>query len=321
MMLGCSLGSLLTVRQVLDSAKTLARYKVHSVWIPETWGMESVAMLSAVSGVMPHLVGSSIINAYSRTPSLIAMGAATLDAISQGRLILGLGSSSMPIVEDLHGKRFDNPLTRMEECIDVIRMAVAGQKIRYNGRHFKLKGFRLLIKPHRNRIPIYLAAVNQKMVELAWRKADGVLFYLRPMTEMKKTIDMMQKKRKIVVCSQIITAVSPDSEKARARARTTLAFYVSVGEIYRKFLAENGFARETACTLNEYKRAGLPAAANAIPDTMLDTLAVSGTPIECRKKMAEFADAGLDVPIIQFNPVDSVSESMKLTAETFFEKL
>ncbi len=320
-MLGCSLGSVLTVGQVLDSARTLADYKAHSVWIPETWGMESVAMLSAVSGIVPHFIGSSIINAYSRTPSLVAMGAATLDAVSQGRLILGLGSSSAPIVENLHGRRFEHPLGRMEECIDIIRLALAGQEIKYSGRFFNIKGFRLLIKPHRNRIPIYLAAVNQRMVELAWAKADGVLFYLRPAPEMKKTISAMQKKRKITVCSQIITAVSHDSEKARARAKATLAFYVSVGQIYRKFLAENGLKTETACIFDEYKKAGLPAAAAAVPDAMLDALAVSGTPDECRKKMGRFADAGLDIPIIQFNPVGSVSESMRLTAETFFEKI
>ena len=213
---GYSLGSLLRVEQVLECSRILARYRPDSVWIPETWGMENFAMLAAVSRVLPGpQIGSSIINIYSRSPSLVAMGAATVDVISGGRLILGLGTSSPPIVSDLHGAAFELPLERMREYIDVIRMATSGQKIDHNGRLFRLKGFRLLVPPHRERIPIYVAAVNRGMVDLAWEKADGTILYLRPIDEMRRTIPKMQSRRRIRVCCQLITAVSLDPEKAR----------------------------------------------------------------------------------------------------------
>lgn len=319
-MVGYSLGSLLTVDQVVGCSKILARQKPDSVWIPETWGMESFAMLAAVSRTVRHArIGSSIVNIYSRSPALVAMGAATLDALSDGRLILGLGASSRPITQNLHGVGFKRPLARMREYIEVIRLATSGQKIDHSGEFFTLSGFRLLLRPIRERIPIYVAAVNQGMLDLAWEVADGVLLYLRPPAEMLKMIDEMQSKRRITVCCQVITAVSRDAEAARRRARATLAFYIAVGSIYRRFLAENGYGSETRGILDRYRRSGLDGAAAAVPDDMLDDLTVCGDPSECAMKMARIARAGVDIPIVQFNPVGDVYGSMRLAAHTFNE--
>ena len=106
-----------------------------------------------------------------------------------------------------------------------------------------MKNFTLLIKPKETTIPIYLAAVNQKMVELTWDIGDGVIFYLRPINEMKKTIAKMQSKKKIDVTCQLITCVSDDSDIAIERAKKTIAFYVSVGKVYREFLAKTWITR------------------------------------------------------------------------------
>src|SRR5574340_183094 len=101
--IGFSLGSLLSINEVLECARILANYEADSIWIPETWGMECSSMLSAVAQMAEKpKIGSSIINIYSRTPSLIAMNAVTLDTLSNGRLILGLGTSSKAIVEEWH---------------------------------------------------------------------------------------------------------------------------------------------------------------------------------------------------------------------------
>ena len=104
MRIAFSLGSLLSVNQVLECSKILSKTKVDTIWIPETWGMENFSMLSAVSNkTTTQKIGSSIINIYSRSPSVIAMGAASVDTLSDGRLILGLGTSSLPIIETFHG--------------------------------------------------------------------------------------------------------------------------------------------------------------------------------------------------------------------------
>ena len=113
------------------------------------------------------------------------MGASTVDTISNGRLILGLGTSSVPIVENFHGNSFDTPVQRMKEYVEIIRLALQGEKMNYSGKIFTLKDFSLLTKPIRNEIPIYLAAINQKMVEMTCDIADGLIFYLIPKNEMK----------------------------------------------------------------------------------------------------------------------------------------
>ena len=106
MRLAYSLGSLLSVEQMLECSELLSHRKVDTIWIPETWGMENFSILSMISQkVSLAKIGSSIINIYSRSPALIAMGAATIDVLSNGRLVLGLGTSSIPIVEDFHGSK------------------------------------------------------------------------------------------------------------------------------------------------------------------------------------------------------------------------
>ena len=292
------------------------------MWIPETWGMEIFSMLGIASKQNKFSkIGSSIINIYSRSPSLIAMGAATVDTISKGRLILGLGTSSIPIIEDFHGQSFESPVQRMKECVDIVRLALSGKKINYSGKIFSLKDFSLLVKPLRNEIPIYLAAINKKMVELTWDIADGVIFYLRPKDEMKKTVTNMQKIKKIDTSLQIITCIDHDYEKAINRAKKTLSFYIAVGTVYREFLHSNGYSEETQIIYNEYTKNGLENLETFVPDKMLDDLCIAGTPDIAIKKLNVFRDIGIDTPIIQFNPIGDVTKSFELLTNTFSGEL
>ena len=316
--LSYSLGSLLSIEEVLECSQKLNEIKPEVEWIPETWGMENFSMLGLASKENTFSkIGSSIINIYSRSPSLIAMGASTIDTISNGRLILGLGTSSVPIVENFHGNSFDTPVQRMKEYVEIIRLALQGEKINYSGKIFTLKDFSLLTKPIRKEIPIYLAAINQKMVEMTWDIADGVIFYLRPKNEMKEIISKMQKKKKIDTTLQIITCIHEDEEKARTRAKKTLSFYIAVGKIYREFLQSTGYSNEVKIINEEYEKNGLDSLQELIPEKMLDDLCIAGTPATAIKKLDAFRDVGIDLPIIQFNPIDNVKESFELLTKTF----
>ncbi|MFM7796828.1 MAG: LLM class flavin-dependent oxidoreductase, partial [Candidatus Nitrosotenuis sp.] len=108
-----------------------------------------------------------------------------------------------------------------------------------------------------------------------------------------------------------------DGDKAKDRVRRTLAFYISVGEIYRKFLAENGFRKETDNIYNEYQKSGFKSNHELIPDSMLHSLTISGSPQECKKQLKHFRDAGITHPIIQFNPSGDVGKSFDLFTKTF----
>lgn len=321
MRIGCSLGSLLSVEEVLQCAQLVAKTKIDSIWIPETWGMENFSMLGAVANnTETQKIGSSIINIYSRSPSTIAMGSVTTDTLSNGRLILGLGTSSVPIVEDFHGEKFENPVQRMREYVEIIRLSLTKKQINYSGKIFDLKNFTLLIEPKRQSIPIYLAAINQKMVNLCWEIADGVIFYLRPIEEMKKTISKMQSQKNIDVACQIITCISNDSEEAIQRAKKTVAFYVSVGKIYREFLAKNGFTNETNNIFEEFKKSGFKSNHELVTDSMLNSLCISGSPEEAKIQLEKFRNTGIDLPIIQFNPIGNTIESFSLLKKTLLDE-
>ena len=321
MRIACSLGSLLSIDEVLQCSEIISKTNTDTIWVPETWGMENFSMLGAVSTKTTNQkIGSSIINIFSRSPSTIAMGAITVDSLSNGRLVLGLGTSSLPIVESFHGSSFEKPLQRMKEYVEIIRLVTSGKKVNYDGDIFKLNNFTLLIKPLRNEIPIYLAAINQKMVDLAWNIGNGVIFYLRPLNEMKQTISKMQSKKKIDVTCQLITCVSENSEEAIERAKKTVAFYISVGDIYRKFLAKNGFEHETSNIFEEFKRSGFKSSQELVSDSMLNSLAISGTPDECKRQLTSFVDAGINQPILQFNPIGDTMDSFRLFEKTFLDE-
>ena len=321
MRMACSLGSLLSIDEVLRCSEIISKTKTETIWVPETWGMENFSIMGAISAkTNTQKIGSSIINIYSRSPSTIAMGAATIDTLSNGRLVLGLGTSSIPIVESFHGEKFDKPLQRMKEYVEIIRLVLSKKKINYDGEIFKLNNFTLLIKPQRNEIPIYVAAINKKMVDLAWDIGNGVIFYLRPLNEMKETISKMQSKKKIDVTCQLITCVSENSEEAVQRAKKTIAFYISVGDIYRKFLAKNGYESETSNIFEEFKKSGFKTNHELVPENMVRSLAICGSPDECKSQLNNFFDAGVDQPILQFNPIGKTDESFQLFKKTFLDE-
>ena len=311
-----SLGSLLSIDEILECTKIIPYPDTDTIWIPETWGMENFAMLAAISQITKTCrIGSSIINIYSRSPALIGMGAATLDMISKGRLILGLGTSSIPIVEQFHGYKFDSPLSRMREYVEIINKTLSKDVINHSGDTFNLKDFKLLIKPYRNKIPIYMAAVNEKMTNLAWDMADGVIFYLKPISEIQNVTKLQS--RKIDVSCQIITSISEDADIAIRRAKKTLAFYIAVGGIYRDYLSYHGYNKETTSILEEFKKSKTAQLYHLVSDRMLNDLALAGTPEHCQKHIKKFLNAGVTHPILQFNPNGNTIPSFKLLTKTF----
>ena len=317
-------GSLLTMGEVLSFAKRADKNKrIHSLWIPESWGREAFASLGAMSQATSSVkLGTAIINIYSRTPATIAMAASTLDMLSRNRTIIGLGASTPAIVEDFHGLGFAKPVARMREYIECIRAMIKGDKVDYDGKHVKAKGFKLLYEPQRERIPIFVACVNTNMISLASDMADGMLLYLRPLQELKETVMRIKlatrgNKSFEIACILICAVSTREPEKARARAAKTLAFYVSVGKYYRNFLSENGFRKETEQIATEYRQNGLEAASRIVPQTMLDSLTVCGTADECVKSLSRFMSTGITLPIIQINPVGGAESSIREMLTTF----
>jgi 5,10-methylenetetrahydromethanopterin reductase len=321
--LGYSLGPLLSMREILLCAKMADQQEnVDSLWVPESWGRESFATLGAISQVTRKVsLGTSIINIYSRTPAIVAMAATTLDMLSDNRTIIGLGASTAAIVENWHGLKFNRPASRMKEYVECLRLMTRGEKVKYNGEFFQITNFKILHQPQRANIPIFMAAVNKKMVSMASKLADGILLYLRPLEELKRTVTELKQATKgksfEIACSFICAISNKEPEKARARAATTLAFYIAVGEYYSKFLADNGFKIEVEEITAEYRKAGADNAAKYVSDRMLSSLVICGSSEECRESLSKFLSTGITLPIIQFNPIGDSESSFKEMLSAF----
>jgi 5,10-methylenetetrahydromethanopterin reductase len=321
--LGYSLGPLLSMREILVCAKEADQQQnVDSLWVPESWGRESFATLGAMSQVTKNVrLGTSIVSIYSRTPATVAMAAITLDMLSENRTIIGLGASTAAIVENWHGLNFNRPASRMKEYIECLRLMNKGEKVKYSGQFFKINNFKILHQPQRTHIPIFMAAINKKMVSMASKLADGTLLYLRPLEELKRTATELKQATKgkgfEIACSFICAISNKEPEKARNRAARTLAFYVAVGMYYGKFLAENGFKVEVEDITAEYRKAGADSAAKFVSDRMLSSLVICGSSQECRESLSKFLSTGITLPIIQFNPVGDSESSFKEMLSTF----
>lgn len=305
--IGFSVGSLLKTKNVVDFSSNIDKYEhIDSLWVPESWGKEAFSILGAISQVTKRVkLGTSIINIYSRTPATIAMGAISIDNLSNNRMIIGLGASTASIVENLHGVKYNDPIIRMKEYIQSLRLLIkSNEKTNYDGKIVKVKNFKILEKS-RLEIPIHIAAVNKKMIQIGLEYADGLIFYLRPINEIKNMLCEIKNKLKINTSLVLITSVSnSEPQKAKERAAKTLAFYIAVGKVYYNFLSKTEFKTEVEKIYKEYHNHGLERSIENISTKMLDDIVVYGSVTDCKNQIKRFINTGIDLPILQMNPID-----------------
>jgi 5,10-methylenetetrahydromethanopterin reductase len=306
--IGFSIGSLLKSKDILKFASIVDKNEnTHSIWAPESWGKEAFSTLGAISQVTNRVkIGTSIVNIYSRTPATIGMGGITLDNLSNKRAILGLGTSTSVLVENLHGIKFEKPLIRMKEYVQSIKLLLKPNKVNFHGQTVNIKNFKLL-EHSRDDIPIYVAAVNPGMINVAKKYADGIILYLKPKDELKTVINNVQFEnlnhefKKAVV---IITSVSnKDHAKASLRAARTLAFYISVGRIYYESLIKTKYESAVKKIYNDYNKYGLEESIRNITDEMLNDFVIAGSINDCNSQIKRWKKIGIDLPILQMNPV------------------
>src|SRR5207245_3789983 len=174
---------LVSAQDNMDMVMEAERLGFSVVWAAEAYGNDAATVLTWIAAKTSKIdVGSAIFQIPARSPAMTAMTAATIDTLSGGRFRLGLGVSGPQVSEGWHGGKFDKPLGRTREYIDIIRMAFARERVAYDGEHYKLplpdgpgKPLKMIIHPVREYLPIYLAAIGPKNLELAGEKCDGWL--------------------------------------------------------------------------------------------------------------------------------------------------
>jgi F420-dependent oxidoreductase-like protein len=269
-----------------------------TIFVPESWARETFSTLGWLAANTSRVkLGPGVANVFSRTPSLIAQAIATLDDISGGRAVLGLGTSGPGVIENWHGMKFERGLRRTREAVEIIRLALAGSRVEYEGEIFKLHNFRLGFKPPRQRIPIYIGSLGPKNNAQTGQIADGWIPIWLPLegigearAELNAVLD---------VAPYVMTCVTDPPEQAYDLIRPHLAYYVGgMGTFYCNMMARFGFP-EAANRIHELWQSGKRnEAVAAVSNEMIDCTAIAGTAEHCRKRIEQYRAAGIDMPVI-----------------------
>jgi alkanesulfonate monooxygenase SsuD/methylene tetrahydromethanopterin reductase-like flavin-dependent oxidoreductase (luciferase family) len=293
----------------LRAAKLADELGYHSFWLPEAWGYEIFTLLTEVALSTKRIqLGTGIINAFSRTPGLIAMSAATLDEISEGRLILGVGTSGKNVVEGFHGRPFAKPLSQVRDVVKVTRALLAGQRQSEAGATLaQYRPFKLEMTPLRPSIPIYVAALKQKAIEQIGECADGWLPTFWPYDKLAQGREWIAagaaragRDASKIVTAPFTTALPLGLEGGRAMAKQIISFYIGgMGDYYTELLTHFGFGEECKTIAGLYQdRATRGQAADAVTDPMIEALTISGDPAHCIEELRRRRSFGVDLPIL-----------------------
>ncbi|MBS2961609.1 LLM class F420-dependent oxidoreductase [Actinocrinis puniceicyclus] len=283
-------------------------------WTAEAYGSDAATILAWVAAQTERIdIGSAVFQIPARTPAMTAMTAATLDSLSGGRFRLGLGVSGPQVSEGWHGVAFKAPLARTREYVDIVRLALSRRRLSYDGEHFKLplpggpgKSLQLTVHPVREHIPIYLAAVGPKNLELAGRIADGwlaVFFSPQYAGEQLAAIEAGRKQvgkdlRGFDVVPTVPVVIDDDIQRAADQIRWYAALYIGgMGSreqnFYNQLACRMGFAQQAARVQELYLAKEHRNAAEAVPFEFIDATSLLGPPERIAARMKEYAAAGV----------------------------
>jgi alkanesulfonate monooxygenase SsuD/methylene tetrahydromethanopterin reductase-like flavin-dependent oxidoreductase (luciferase family) len=308
-------------KAIIEKVKIAEEVGVEAVFTAETWGRDQFSLLTQIALATNTIkFGTGIAPVFGRSPAVLAMTAATLDELSGGRMIIGLGTSGSRVIEHWHGEKFEKPLQRLKEYCEIINLIMTGEKVFYEGEIFKLqRGFKLLFDPVRKHIPIYIASIAPKSIEQVGEVADGWMPIYWPKSKFRDGMEIVHKGEEragrsgAVECvANITTVINPDLEKARVQAAGPISWYVTnMGDFYHRMLSRNGFAAE----VEAMRAAGAehrpppfgtnPEIMAAMGDRMLDETAVYGDIETVAAGLEERRQLGVDLPVISMPQVDN----------------
>jgi probable F420-dependent oxidoreductase len=296
----------------------------HSVWLAESWGQSAVPVLADLAARTSRIVvGTAIVNVFSRTPSLLAMTASTMTELFPDRFVLGLGAGTRALVEDWHGLSFERPIDRLRDAIAVVKAATSGEKVDYRGRTVAVSGYRLRVPVGQRPAPVYVAALGERGTRLVAEAADGWLPYLLARRRLPGQIARIDEQAaaagradRPVVAPLIVTCVEEDSAVARGQARKHVASYLgAMGPHYREFVSRHGYAEEVVAVAEAWAARERDRAVAAVSDEMLDDIAICGSPDECADQIERWRQAGAQLPILHF-PSAATTRGVDLAIET-----
>ncbi|HZO25697.1 MAG TPA: LLM class flavin-dependent oxidoreductase [Chloroflexota bacterium] len=295
---------------------------VETVFVTEAWGREPFGPLAILADRTTRItLGTSIVNIFSRTPAALAQHFTTLDEISGGRAIAGLGTSGKLVIEEFHGIPFEKPATRLRETILIMRTLFAGEPLRFDGEVFKFgRGFTLRFTPFRPNIPIYLASFRPAGMRLVAELADGWLPMMIPLERLTEQVAEMRAMvakagrdpASVVAKSPGPVIVTRDVAAARLAQKRNLAYYVArMGVYYHTHLTAMGRGEEVDAIRKAWDEGSSTAGASAVSDDLSEAFARIVTPDQLDDAVARLDQqiaAGVDLHQIVISGVDDAAE-------------
>jgi probable F420-dependent oxidoreductase len=278
-----------------------------SAWVAEGHGGDQFAILAACAvGTRRIKLGTSISSVFVRSATTIGMAAATVDQLSGGRFILGLGSSHKVQVEPEHGIPFVQPTQRLRETVEVVRGLVRDGVVSYAGEVVTIQRFELWFTPLRREIPIYIAALFPTMLQLGGEIADGVLLTWPTTASGQRAAENVAAGARragrapgdVDVASLIPCYVARTQREAFDGMRSAVAFYAGFFPRYNRLLAEAGFATEVARIKAAFDAGDRAEAERRVPDALMAAISAAGTPEQCRARVDAYRRSGIGLPII-----------------------
>jgi F420-dependent oxidoreductase-like protein len=308
------------------------------VWAAEAYGSDVVSVLSWVAAQTRRIdIGSAIMQIPARAPAMTAMTAATLDTLSGGRFRLGVGVSGPQVSEGWYGVRFDKPLARTREYVEVVRTALSRERLNYSGQHYVLplpdgpgKALNLTVQPLREHIPMYLAAIGPKNLELTGEIADGWLgMFVSPEFASEQLAHISAGRAKVGktldgfdVVPTVPLVAGDDWQECANAVRPYAALYLGgMGSrkknFYNDLAVRMGFEQEAMAVQEAYLAKRYDEAMGALPLEFLDATSLLGPTERIAERMQAFAEAGvttLNVTTV-FQEPDDAAHALRVAAD------
>jgi F420-dependent oxidoreductase-like protein len=302
--------------ELIALAQEAERLGYESAWAAEAWGTDAVTVLSWLAATTSTIkVGSAIFQIPARTPASTAMTAATLDQMSGGRFLLGLGLSGPQVVEGWHGQPWGKPLAKTREYVEIVRAALRRETVEYDGDQYQVpysgpgatglgKPLKLMARPIRPDIPIYLAVFKPRAVELAVEIADGWLpIFFSPERSRKTFPAPFARDGEFEIAPAVPALVSDDLESARDAMRPYYALYVGgMGargkNFYNDLVSSYGFEAEAKQIQDLFLAGRQRDAAAAVPDALIDEMTLVGPPDRIRDRLAAWNESGATMILV-----------------------
>jgi alkanesulfonate monooxygenase SsuD/methylene tetrahydromethanopterin reductase-like flavin-dependent oxidoreductase (luciferase family) len=314
-------------RETLEKVRIAEDLGYERVTGTEAWGPSTLPWLTILATNTSKIdVGSSIVNCFSRTPAALAQEFSALDEISGGRAVLGIGSSGAYVIEQFHGLKFEKPLRRLREYVEIFNTLISGEPLNYEGEIFHMdRSFRLQYDRPRDHIPVFIAAITPKSIRQTGEIADGIIPIHWPKRQFAALREQLAEgalaagrdPSTLTIAPQTNTYVldgTNDEETWRA-ARQPLQYYINrMGVFYWQMLSRNGFEAEVEASRAAWAERDAEGSFNAISEDMVREIQAIGPIESVREQLHERSDLGADLQMLHMPPGDTAQVGKTLEA-------